>query len=78
MRQGEIDIVEGVNDQMPNLSSLHTSPGVYRGHRHLSVSWTDLFARVHNARSACPDWVRITPTFCNVAIMDPPTATPSN
>ncbi|KAH9049268.1 endo-beta-glucanase [Lactarius deliciosus] len=24
---GEVDIVEGVNDQMPNLSSLHTSPG---------------------------------------------------
>jgi len=24
---GEVDIVEGVNDQSPNLSSLHTSPG---------------------------------------------------
>lgn len=24
---GEVDIVEGVNDQTPNLSSLHTSPG---------------------------------------------------
>ncbi|KAF9232412.1 glycoside hydrolase family 16 protein [Melanogaster broomeanus] len=25
--EGEVDIVEGVNDQSPNLSSLHTSPG---------------------------------------------------
>ena len=25
--QGEVDIVEGVNDQEPNASSLHTSPG---------------------------------------------------
>lgn len=33
MHQGEADIVEGVNDQPPNLSSLHTSPGVHRGHR---------------------------------------------
>lgn len=38
MRQGEVDIVEGVNDQMPNLSSLHTSPGVYRFHRCLRAS----------------------------------------
>ena len=26
--QGEVDIVEGVNDQVPNASSLHTSPGI--------------------------------------------------
>lgn len=25
--QGEIDIVEGVNDQGPNAATLHTSPG---------------------------------------------------
>ena len=25
--QGEVDIVEGVNDKDPNLSSLHTGPG---------------------------------------------------
>jgi len=30
--QGEVDIVEGVNDQAPNLSALHTSPGVYYDH----------------------------------------------
>ena len=27
--QGEVDIVEGVNDQEPNASSLHTSPGMW-------------------------------------------------
>jgi beta-glucanase (GH16 family) len=25
--EGEVDIVEGVNDQTPNQSTLHTSPG---------------------------------------------------
>ena len=38
IHQGEVDIVEGVNDQVPNQSSLHTSPGVYPGHRCLCVS----------------------------------------
>ena len=28
-RQGEIDILEGVNDQGPNRASLHTSPGIH-------------------------------------------------
>jgi hypothetical protein len=27
--QGEVDIVEGVNDQEPNASSLHTNPGMW-------------------------------------------------
>jgi hypothetical protein len=27
--QGEVDIVEGVNDQEPNASSLHTSRGMW-------------------------------------------------
>jgi len=31
--QGEVDIVEGVNDQEPNLSSLHTSRSACRCHR---------------------------------------------
>lgn len=38
MHQGEVDIVEGVNDQAPNLSGLHTSPGVHRRHYCLLVS----------------------------------------
>jgi hypothetical protein len=38
MRQGEVDIVEGVNDQAPNLSALHTSPGVHRRHCCLRAS----------------------------------------
>ena len=28
-RQGEIDILEGVNDQGTNRATLHTSPGIY-------------------------------------------------
>ena len=27
-RQGEVDILEGVNDQGPNRATLHTSPGI--------------------------------------------------
>ena len=28
-QQGEIDILEGVNDQGPNTATLHTSPGIH-------------------------------------------------
>lgn len=34
--QGEIDILEGVNDQGPNVVSLHTSPGAYGTRLHMS------------------------------------------
>jgi len=35
--QGEIDILEGVNDQGPNQSTLHTSFGKYDGMQTLSI-----------------------------------------
>jgi hypothetical protein len=51
--QGEVDIVEGVNDQEPNASSLHTGSGMW-----LVVSIvvqfdrTELASRVHDATVA--------------------------
>ena len=49
-RQGEIDILEGVNDQGPNRASLHTSPGI----RPLVLSFHRIMAYIKmNLRLGC-------------------------
>jgi hypothetical protein len=58
--QGEIDILEGVNDQEPNQVTLHTNSGekpqYYIYHGTLTDALTIM--RLHNAIKPFSEWVR--------------------
>ena len=60
--QGEVDIVEGVNDQGPNASSLHTGPSmcsVITVVIRLVMDRTELASRLHYAIVTLGDRVSV-------------------
>ena len=60
--QGEVDIVEGVNDQVPNASSLHTGPGIstiVTVVPNLVVDRTEITFRMHYAPVSPRNWVSV-------------------
>ena len=60
--QGEVDIVEGVNDQGPNASSLHTGPGMWLAITAITqfvMDRTELAFRVHYATCSLRDRVNV-------------------
>jgi hypothetical protein len=63
--QGEVDIVEGVNDQVPNASSLHTSPGMLSTvtiDPNLVIDRTKIAFRMYYAPVSPRNWVSVQPT----------------
>jgi hypothetical protein len=63
--QGEVDIVEGVNDQVPNASSLHTSPGMWSTVTNVPdfvIDRTKIAFRMYYAPVSPRNWVSVQPT----------------
>ena len=59
LSKGEIDIVEGVNDQGSDLVSLHTSPGKNFRSRGTHSPNSEIQRRLFHAGITCDDWVSV-------------------
>jgi len=70
--QGEVDIVEGVNDQVPNASSLHTSPGMWSVVTIVPnsvIDRTKIASRMYYAPISPRNWVSVRPEPHVVAVI---------
>ena len=81
--QGEVDVLEGVNDQVPNASSLHTGPGMCCHHfikSARSIGRTNSFFQTATCQRSAnrPGKSCLPRTRANVAIADTMFFPPSN
>jgi len=70
MFKGEIDILEGVNDQSSNFVTLHTAPGtVSHGEACIVINYGN---RLQYAPVTCHDWVGCYDTCWKGSVLTPP------